>query len=224
MKAVNELLKNTRFNSHDKDYLFMLSIRKIADDVMLREMKNGKEIRTIAIISPFSHDGKSEISDHLSYEFAGMGCKTLLLCLQKAQEAGCDLEEPIQPDELPEYDIANTGIKNLDYLCLESLKKSNGFTSSRNTLSSLLGQLKNRYKRIIIDTASLDGDVSGFIAASAADGAYFICSRRNMRKGQLEKYYECLKDVGANILGIIYNNAERKTVKKMYIQNGEKYA
>ncbi len=196
MKMKNEL--------RDKDKLFMLSIRKIAEDIQLKEMKNGREIRVIAITSPFDNDGKSEISIHLAQEFAILGEKTLLLSFKET----VGIEH---------------SIVNLDFFSMKEAEKATGPIAGRTAFAAMLNQLKSKYRRIIIDTEALEGSLSGFLAASNADGVYFVCNRRNLQRGQLERYHRRLKDIGANILGIIYNNAARKMVEKAYAQDGERY-
>lgn len=223
MREVNSVLQNLKMSSRIVDELFILSIRRIAENVLMREMKNGKEIKTIAIISPFNNEGKSKISSHLANEFAALGFKTLLISFQRTFDLESEIKVPQQPYKLPEDSIVKTETENLDYLSSNDIRRAYGFTVERTSLCNLLNRLKGRYNRIIIDTGALEKDLSGFTAANAADGVYFICCRKNIRKWQVEKYYKDLKDIGVSILGIIYNNAEKRIVEKIYIQNGERH-
>lgn len=223
MKTANAVLQNPAAGRRVKEDLFTLCIRKIVSDVLLQEIKSCSEIKAIAIISPFQHDGKSEISEQLASAFAAQGNKILLLSLQSIQYLGAYLIDPVKSSKLLEECIVKTDNKNLDHLSLDDIGKTCGFTFDKVSLTNLISQLKNKYKRIIIDTVSLDEDMSGFMAASAADGVYFICNSTNMRSSQTEMYFKKLKEIGASILGIIYNNVDMKTVRKLQMKSREKH-
>lgn len=223
MRAANYITENTKLRAHIKDELFIASIRKIAQDVILKEIKNSKEIKALAIISPFNFDGKSKISDYLSQEFESMGNKTLLLRFSNVIEDDEGFKKTMQTNRLPEDFIIESNFGKPDYLSLLDLRKTYGFTFDKASLGSLLSRLRNKYKRIVIDTGALENDISGFVAASIADGVYFICNKRNLRNERLAKNYRVLKEIGISILGVIYNNAEKRVVKKAYCQNGENH-
>ena len=223
MKTANAVKSNPGTGRHVREDLFMLSIRKIVSDVLLQEIKNSSEIKAIAIISPFRNDGKSEISEQLARVFADQGSKTLVLNLQSIQYMGNYIIDPLKSSKLLEESIVKTDRKNVDYLLLEEIGKTCGFIFDKASLTNLINQLKNKYKRIIIDTISLEEDMSGFMAASIADGVYFICNNTGMRSRQPEMYYRKLKEIGASVLGIIYNNADMRTVKKIQQQKRERH-
>ena len=223
MKAVNVAAERPKVSRHERKDLFTLSIRKIIDDVLLQEIKSGREIRTIAITSPFHSDGKSEISKQLAGEFAAQGNRTLLLDLKSMTEDKAYMTDSSRTLKLLDESIFKTSTKNFDYLSLDDIRKSQAVTLDRISLGSLFLQLRSRYKRIVIDTAPLSEDMSGFIAASTADGVYFICSKSNLHGRQPETHYQKLKEIGAGILGVIYNNADVKLVKKNLGRNGKKH-
>lgn len=225
MKRENVTVAKDNAGFGTKD-LFSLSIHKLMDNVLLKEMKTRSEIKTIAIISAFGSDGKSEISDNLACEFACAGYKTLLLSFKMIKQGEGEIN--IEPEGEQHYvhvlesGIVKTRIKNLDCLGLDSIGDVYAFPLDKNSLHRLLEQLKAKYKRIVIDTAALDDNVSGFIAADLADGVYFVCNRKNLHMDQVERHYKTLRDIGSNVIGIVYNNAEQKVVKDVYVRNGQK--
>jgi protein-tyrosine kinase len=223
MRTANAVKSNPGTGIRVREDLFTFSIRKIVSDVLLQEIKNSSEIKAIAIISPFRNDGKSEISEQLARVFADQGSKTLLLNLQSIQYMGNYIIDPLKSSKLMEESIVKTDKKNVDYLSLDEIGKTCGFLFDKTSLTNLVNQLKNKYRRIIIDTVSLDEDMSGFMAASVADGVYFICNNTGMRSRQPDMYYRKLKEIGASVLGIIYNNVEMKAVRKIQLQNREKH-
>lgn len=223
MKTADEVKSISGIGRRVREDLFTFSIRKVVSDVLLQEIKSSSEIKAIAIISPFRNDGKSEISVQLARAFADQGSKTLLLNLQSIQYMGNFFIDPLKSSKLMEDSIVKTDKKNVDYLSLDEIGKTCGFAFDKTSLANLVSQLKNKYKRIIIDTVSLDEDMSGFMAASVADGVYFICNNANMRSSQPEMYYRKLKEIGASVLGIIYNNVELKAIRKNQLQNRKKY-
>lgn len=223
MRTANAVAASQGIPRRSREDLFASSIRKIASDVLLQEIKNGNEIRSISILSPFRNDGKSEISLQLSQAFAALGSKTLLVNLLSIQYMGAYLLDPAKSGKLLEECIVKTDRKNLDYLSLDEVGKTCGFAFDKASLSNLFNQLKTRYRRIVVDTVPLEEDMSGFIAASASDGVYFICNHANLKNAQPEQYYRKLKEIGAELLGIIYNNVEQRLVKKVQSQNREKH-
>jgi Mrp family chromosome partitioning ATPase len=218
MRTASSAAVNTGRRKRSGEDFFTLSIGRIVRDVLLQEIKSNSEIRTIAIISPFRNDGKSELSDQISCAFAAQGSKTLLLNLQNIPSASYRID-PLKSGKLLEECIARVEKKGYDCLSLAEIGRNCGFTFDKASVVSLLSQLKGKYKRIVIDTEPLLEETSGFLAASASDGVYFICNRASMRTGQPEQYYRKLKEIGVNILGVIYNNAELKLVKKDQTNN-----
>ncbi|MGI6123856.1 MAG: hypothetical protein ACOYIG_06620 [Acetivibrionales bacterium] len=74
----------------DNSDLFLLSIRKIINDILLKEMKSMEDINTIALVSSFDEDGSGDIADYISYEFSDNGDKTILISL-KEESSECNL-------------------------------------------------------------------------------------------------------------------------------------
>lgn len=220
MKASNLAYDRSNLRTRISDDLFTFSIRKIVNDVLLQEMKTGREIKAIAIISSFADDRAGEVANHISYEFADEGNDTLLLSLRKEQYMD---DEEKRICELTEEGIMKTHIKRLHFLSMENLTKVQDFTLDKASLIALLDSFKGKYKRIIIDVPPLEEDLAGFISAMAADGIYFICNSKSTRFGEMQKHYANLRSIGANIFGIIYNHAEQRVVRKLYKLNGRNH-
>jgi Mrp family chromosome partitioning ATPase len=223
MRTADAVKSNPEAGRRVKEDLFTFSIRKIVSDVLLHEIKSSSEIKAIAIISPFRNDGKSEISEQLARAFADQVGKTLLLNLQSIQYMGNYIIDPLKSSKLMEESIIKSDKRNVDYLSLDEIGKTCGFIFDKTSLTNLVNQLKNKYKRIIIDTVSLDEDMSGYMAASIADGVYFVCNNAGIRSRQPELYYRKLKEIGVSVLGIIYNNVELKAIRKKQMQNRKKH-
>lgn len=220
MKSENTVSDSSKLRSRINDDLFLFSIRKIINDILLKEMKSSADINTIALVSSFKEDRSSEIADYLSYEFSDNGEKTLLLSLGN-DSFGCNFKSKVR--ELSANGIMKTGNANLDFLSLENLKKTREFVVDKDSVKSLLDTLKEKYKRIVIDTPPLEENLLGFIAAISSDGAYFICNSKSNRGSVMHKYYTDLKDIGAHVFGVIFNNAGKKIVRKIYRIDGRKY-
>lgn len=220
MKSTNLAYDKSNLRARVNDELFLFSIRSIANDIVLNEIKTDKELTTIAVISSFEEDEANDITDHLSYEFADQGNDTLLLSIKKGRRIE---EYKNKINEKFEENILKTHIKNLDFLLIDRLVNQKHYCMDRASFESLLVSLKTKYKRIIIDTPPLEEDMAGFISAVAADGIYLICNSKSSRWSEVQNYYDNLKSIGANILGIIYNNAEQKVVKRMYKKSAKNY-
>ncbi len=215
----NRHLRNLKPGSRERDGCFMVSIAGIAGDIVFNELK-GREIRTVVLVSTFDGDGKSEIADHLACEFAFSGTHTLLLNMDRPNPGGYVLRMRSFKEEGQMPEITGTNVSNLDYSTLYSRLESRIPDYDRESLKELFDLYSEKYRRIIVDTSSLSADVSGFIAAGLADAVYFICSRKNMRAWEITDCYNRLRDIGANMPGIIYNRCSRRTVRKIYKQDG----
>jgi Mrp family chromosome partitioning ATPase len=194
----------------ERDSLFMTSVESIVEDIMLNELKENRQIKTIAVVSALDDDGKSEISDYLSFLFAQKGEDTLLLNLDNIE----------QVENLDKLDITHTRIKNLDYLQFYGKYSAKHSVMDKNCLKNLFKKVDEKYRRVIIDTVSLSKDMSGYVAASAADSAYFICNRKNPDVLRIKEYYQRLLDVGTKIHGVVFNNVKRSVIGKRYYNVG----
>jgi cellulose biosynthesis protein BcsQ len=217
-------LQNTDSNSSNirkkiNDDLFLFSIRKITNDILLKEMKSSDDIKTIALVSSFEDDKSSEIADYLSYEFSSNGDKTLLISFRD-DIFRYNYKSKIR--EISDEGIMKTGNTKLDFLSLDNIRRTREFDFDKDSIKCLLDTLKEKYKRIIIDTPPMEENLTGVIVAIASDGAYFICNSKSNRGSVIHKYYTDLKDVGVNIFGVIFNNTGKRMVRRIYKLDGRK--
>lgn len=204
---------NSNLKARIDDELYIFSIRRIVSDILLKEMKTGETVKVIAIVGSFRSDKSNEIANHISYEFADQGNNTLLLSLQKERIAE---EGKNRICELNDYGIMKTHVKRLDFLSVDNLSRLKDFNLNKASLCALLDTFKEKYKRIVIDAPPLEEDLSGFMSAIAASGIYYVLNSRSIHTREVQKHYADLKALGANVFGIIYNNAETRIVKKFY--------
>ncbi len=195
------------------------SLRKIADNTILQEIKENSDIKSVTIVSPSKSCPTDRIAEQLAAEFANQGCKILVLNLPGIKCSGSYIIDPAKAGKLIEECIEKTDNKNIDHLSLDEVGRSCGFTLNKASLLALLSQMKLKYRRILIDTISLEDDMSGFIAACAADGTYFTVSDDTLRSKNTERAYRELKQAGAKILGVIYSNVEARNMRRIQIKS-----
>lgn len=211
-KAENNIVSISGYRGED---IFANSIRKIANNIILQEIKGTGDVKSITVLTPSNGCTTGRVVQQLAFELASQGSRILVLSLPGMKCPASYIIDTAKAGKLVEECIERTDNKNIDYLSLDEVGRSCGFTLDKASLAALLGQMKNRYRRILIETIPLEDDMSGFMAACVTDGAYFMINDEIVRSENTERCYRELKQAGTKILGIIYSNVEMKKMKKI---------
>lgn len=176
-----------------------------------------KNLKTIAVISPGSKEGKSTICCKLGLSFSKNNKKTLII--------DCNIRNP----KCHEYfNIKNENgfldifykEKDIDKLIYKYNSKLDILTAGKMTSSDVnvfesekmdefLGLLKEKYDYILFDTPEFKKYTDAQIISQKCDGSILVASIDETNIDQLIKTKKILEKVSSNILGVVLNKANR---------------
>lgn len=193
----------------------------------LRFSSVNKKIKTILITSSIANEGKSFISANLAATFTTSNEKVLLI--------DCDLRKGRQKIifNMSEDDLGlsnllidNNWEKNIKkYIRQTSINNLNIITAGvippnpTNLLESIkleqiISKLKEEYDIIILDTPPVIGLTDTLVLTRIADAVLIVAKAKKTPIDLLENTKDALKNVNANIAGIILNKID--TQNKAY--------
>ncbi|MFC1603534.1 GumC family protein [Planctomycetota bacterium] len=175
--------------------------------------------KTILITSAESLEGKTTLASNLAITMAQAGQKTLLL--------DADFRNPMQYQVFEmngsnglvsllsgtttlERAIHASGIDGLELLpCITQLINSAEIINSKS-FAKLIKDLSNKYDRIIIDSPPVLPVTDAQILAAISDVTLLVLSADKSTRKSSRLARDGLLSVGANLLGVVVNNASKK--------------
>jgi capsular exopolysaccharide synthesis family protein len=170
--------------------------------------------RTLLIASMNPLEGRTTLTANLALAMAQSGMKVLLVDgNNRSPKLGMifNLSNPFglfdvlagRTNDHPA--IHTTNIKNLDVLpcgntsgnCVEML--------NNETLVDVLGELSDRYDRVLVDSPPLARGVEARILAANCAAAILVTAARPTARRQVNQGLRLLRSVGANVLGLVIN-------------------
>lgn len=181
-------------------------------------------IKTLLITSSVSGEGKSTISGNLAVSLSKNNNKVFVI--------DCELRRPSLHNKFDienEYGVGEvllgdcklkSAIKkiNSNLFILTAGKVSNNTSEllATNNMKELLDEVRINYDYIIINSASIIPVSDTRVLANNVDAAILVVrSNKSTNKNVIDGYNK-LKDTGINILGIILNDINSKSLKKLY--------
>lgn len=181
-------------------------------------------IKTLLITSSVSGEGKSTISGNLAVSLSENNNKVFVI--------DCELRRPSLHNKFDienEYGVGEvllgdcklkSAIKkiNSNLFILTAGKVSNNTSEllATNNMKELLDEVRINYDYIIINSASIIPVSDTRVLANNVDAAILVVrSNKSTNKNVIDGYNK-LKDTGINILGIILNDINSKSLKKLY--------
>ncbi|HEX4055381.1 MAG TPA: polysaccharide biosynthesis tyrosine autokinase [Tepidisphaeraceae bacterium] len=101
--------------------------------------------------------------------------------------------------------INATSVESLDVLPSGKVPESTIELLNSETLIDILGELSDRYDRVIIDSPVLGRGVEGRILAASCAASILVTAARPTARRQIEQGLRLLRSVGANVLGLVIN-------------------
>ncbi|KNY25564.1 CpsD/CapB family tyrosine-protein kinase [Pseudobacteroides cellulosolvens] len=183
------------------------------------------KLKTIAITSYSSGDGKSCVSANLSYTIAKSGMKVLFV--------DADLRKPILYKKLVSKDfkglsnyllgnstleqiINKTQIEGFDFVSCGIKTLSPGELIASPRLGEFLIKTREIYDFVIIDTPPLGSVIDGALISSQSDAAIIVVSQYKTKCNNAIMMKEQLQKANANILGVVFNKVNKLDFRNYY--------
>jgi Mrp family chromosome partitioning ATPase/uncharacterized protein involved in exopolysaccharide biosynthesis len=189
------------------------------------------------VTSPGPRTGKTSLSLALGLSFAGgTGTRTLLIDWDlidsglseqahvildgraaRAVAEGMGLHAAIGGTPLAKC-VRPTLIPNLDLLAVGNRDDRDVNGLSTDAIKRLLDEARRKYDTVIIDTGPTPGIVETAMVAARADGVVLVVPRGEDR-ARTREAVEHLRDCGANVIGMVYNLANARTMRDVAATN-----
>jgi len=170
--------------------------------------------RTLLIASCNPLEGRTTLLTNLALAMAQSGMKILLVDANHRSPrlhdvfnlsnefglfdvlAGQGTDRPV---------IQETGIENVEVLACGAVPANLVELLNDEMLVDLLGELSDRYDRVLIDSPALGRGVEGRILAANCAAAILVTAARPTVRRQIGLGLRLLRSVGANVLGVVIN-------------------
>lgn len=183
-----------------------------------------KEYKVIVVTSPEPEEGKSTTAGNLALCMAQEDKKVMLI--------DCDLRKPSMHKKfkvsnligLSDVMIGKADLtmathmynKNLFLLTSGKVSPNPSEMLSSKVMSYLLESLKETFDYIILDTPPLKVVTDAQILSTKADGTILVVRAEKTKKESVKNAVDLLKNVNANIIGIVLNGIDASRNKYDY--------
>ena len=184
-----------------------------------------KPMKTIVVTSANPMEGKTTTIVNLAVTFAQMGSKVLLIdtdlrkpkisrIFWQASKSGLT-NYLAAHDDIHAY-IHETEVPNLFVMTSGTIPPNPAELLSSNSMKQLIHALAVEYDLVLMDAPPLGSVVDASIISTYVDGVMLVASSGKVEIEALKRVKEQLLKVGANIIGVVLNNMDRKTVGNSY--------
>lgn len=189
--------------------------RNIKNNIQLLSV--GKELKIIMIASAGSNEGRTLSAANIAVVMAESGKKTILIdCDQRKPSVhklfGRSNEKGLSNILLGQIDFEEidwaTNQKNLYVISSGTKTENYAELLSFNKLNSFLQILKEKFDYIIIDTPPITMVGDAQIISKYTDGCVYVVGAGEIEKKIVIQGKEILENVGANILGVLFNKTD----------------
>lgn len=212
---------------------FAEEVRSIAASLPYHNPSNGG--RVIAVGGPTPLVGKTLISAHLAYFMAQQGAAVLLIDADSrrgklhqlfAGKAAPGLQELVYNDIEPQSVIQSVTGMTLDLISRGDEKGDislgvGGLQWRR--FQTLIDEAKGKYDIVVIDTPPLLFVSDGLAVAQAADDFLVVVRHGEHRPQELKRMTEKLRQAGANLRGVVYNDQKSELSSGDFGRSYRKY-
>lgn len=213
---------NLRSSFISDSSLILESYREIRTNI--EHINFDKDIKSILVTSTKEGEGKTSVVSNLAMAFANTNKKVLII--------DCNFKNPSiykkfeLKDRIGLTDILNNGIdykdcickskiSNLDILTTGKLELNSSEIFSQNIVKEFINKMKLTYDYIFIDTPSIGSSIDAGIMAGYTDGIIVVISPNRINNYELKVCEKRLKNVKANIIGMIFNKYNNKVFKEV---------
>ena len=177
-----------------------------------------ERFRILSVTSTIPSEGKSLVASNLAIVIAQTGLRTLLVdadLRRPSVHKAFQLHSPkglaaFLMGELNQIDdvLHKTEVPNLDVLCCGSVPSSPSELISSKRMQELLGLLRGKYDRVVIDSPPISAVSDPLMIAAMTDGVVFVTKFNKIRREHARKAVQRLHDAGIHILGVVLNDID----------------
>ena len=196
-------------------------------------MNTNKKLKTLLVTSTFPGEGKSWTASNLAVTFAQAGQRVILIDADMRKGrlysifgvlprpglsnylSGID-ENSDDTNNIMNY-LRETEVPNLYLMPAGNIPPNPSELLITGRMINLLEELKNQSDLVIIDGTPSKLVTDAVILSRIVDSTIVVAAHNETKKDDLQKVIKDLKNVGANIAGIVYNKKPIST--KRYNEN-----
>lgn len=191
----------------------------------------GKRLETLVITSSGPSEGKSTTSSNIASVFAQADMRVVLI--------DADMRKPVVAKT---FDLSNeTGLSiylsdpsvqavdiiqpsmvvpNLDIITSGPIAPNPSELLQSERANELIAELEQYYDLIIFDMPPLLAVTDAQIMSTKVDGTILVVRENQSHKQSIKRSVELLQQVGANLLGVVYNDVKREEGDSYYYYYG----
>lgn len=173
--------------------------------------------KMIVVTSALQGEGKSVTATNLALSFAELGKRVLLMdCDLRRPKLGrlLNLSAPVglsnvlmAPDLLEKALVRGYGT-GIDIILAGDIPPNPSELLSSARMEKLLGQIKEQYDYIIVDTPPINMVTDGMVLAPQSDGALFVVRANQSDRNSVGYAIDQLDYAQAKVLGFVLNGVE----------------
>jgi capsular exopolysaccharide synthesis family protein len=187
------------------------------------------KLNTVAVVSAGAGEGKTTTVFNLGCVFAQSGQRVLLVdsdlrrptlhkLLQVTNNIG--LTNYLLKQNSLEEVIQTTRVPRLDFLASGKLPSSSLGILSSAQMKNLIGDLKQRYDYVFLDSPPIMGVSDASILASEVDMTLQVIQYRRYPQPMNIRAKQLIEKVGGNLIGIVLNNINMSQDESYYYYSG----
>lgn len=187
-----------------------------------------KPLKTIVITSAGPMEGKTTTIANLAVTFAQAGTKVLLI--------DADLRKPnvhkvfkflnnrgltnflTAQVELKSY-IRHDIIKSLDILTSGTIPPNPSEILNSGAMKNFMERVRSEYDIVLIDSPPVCSVTDASIISTYVDGTILVVKSGKTEIDAVKRAKEILEKVNANIIGVVLNNLDKKSLGNNYYQH-----
>lgn len=184
---------------------------------------SGTNVKVIAITSCMMHEGKSTVSMALAKSFSELGKHVLLIDADLRKSVMSSQVEGVVEHGLSTYlsgqaekeeVIFKTQHTHLDIIFAGRFPPNPVELLDSAKMRDLIGELKEEYDIVLIDTPPLGMVVDCAVIAPLCDGTAFVLKANEVHAREVTAIVKDLRSKGCTVLGAVLNHVTvRKTLK-----------
>jgi polysaccharide biosynthesis transport protein len=175
---------------------------------------NEQSGRTLLVTSTNPHDGRTTLATNLAIAMAQSGLRVVLIDANIRAprlhaifrvDNTLGLFDVLAGESLDHPAICITTVQNLDVIACGVVPVNAVEKLNSESLADLLGELSDRYDRVIVDSPALSRGVEARILAASCAASILVTGSRPANRRHLIQGLGLLQSVGASVLGIVVN-------------------